>query len=381
MTDRTDGTERERPLPRVAGSEAQMIQLARALVGDDNHRYVPLLRRRQKFGEQIGPSAMALVQQTLARGVAMQLIRRGGWQTRRSLALRPGQAPQPIRGRLWDRHQPIPALHFGPASFALLAWLVREDVARPNRELDRHPQTTIADDLLHYFAMEHLLRVGGRPHEHAGFRLSPLTQLGFPDALARESALPSVEFDELVGAPEHAFVLEALQSDLARRWVELERTKGTIESLEAMILLGDAQRSVLGRLFAALERAKPARRELAGFVVEAGYQLVHRGPDRRWWTASLDTRAPLAQRQRAFAAAAALLDALSRLGRWVDEAGLVAHFDDDYAAAQMLLVSWQFMRQAPSAAERARAAGPRPSGFERAAALARELESLYSLGV
>ena len=110
-------------------------------------------------------------------------------------------------------------------------------------------------------------------------------------------------------------------------------------------------------------------------------QLVHRGPDRRWWTASLDTRAPLAQRQRAFAAAAALLDALSRLGRWVDEAGLVAHFDDDYAAAQMLLVSWQFMRQAPSAAERARAAGPRPSGFERAAALARELESLHSLGV
>lgn len=358
----------ERALPRVAGSEAQLIQLARAVVGVDHHRYMPLLRRRQKFGDRIGPTAMALLHQTLARGVVQQLLRRGGWQTRRTLG-----PSGPVRGRLWERHRPLPPLHFGPASFALLAWLVREDVVRPTEELSRQPQTSVADDLLHYFAVEHLLRVGGRPQDHAGFRRSPLVQLGFPDALANKSGIELASFAGLAGP--HAFVLEALQPDLARRWIEMERSKGTIESLDAMIQLGEAQRSVLDRLFTALEQASPARRDLAGFVVEAGDVLLRRGPDRRWWTASLDTRAPLATRQRAFAAAASLLTALTRLDRWVDDAGLVAHFDDDYAAAQLLLTNWQFMRQR-SATE----ATTRPSGFERAAGLARELESLHSLG-
>jgi hypothetical protein len=49
----------------------------------------------------------------------------------------------------------------------------------------------------------------------------------------------------------------------------------------------------------------------------------------------------------------------------------------------MLLANWQFMRQRPGTSEsdfRTVESAPRPSGFERAAALARELESLHSLG-
>jgi hypothetical protein len=369
----------EPTLPRVAGSEARLLHLARALVGAEQHRYLPLLRQKQKFGDRIGPTAMGLLKQTLARGIVQQLLRRGGWQTRRTLG------PQgPVRGRLWERHRPLPPLHFGPASFALLAWLVREDVVKPNQELRRLPDTTIADDLLHYFAVEHLLRVGGRPQEHPAFRRSPLVALGYPDVLARDagSDLLAADFSDLAG--KHAFVLEALQPDLAQRWIEMERSKGTIESLDAMIRLGEAQRHVLDRLFTALEQATPPRRELASFVVEAGDVLLRRGPDRRWWTAGLDTRAPLAARQRAFTASASLLIALTRLSRWVDDAGLVAHFDDDYEAAQMLLANWQFMRQRPTVSEFDRVgprdAAPQPSGFERAAALARELESLHSLG-
>lgn len=369
-------TEREiHEPPRVSGSEALLINLARTLVGVDNPAYIRALRGRHKFGGAIGPTAMALLQQTLARGVAQKLLRRGGWQTRRTLVVRGSGIATPVRGRLWERHRPLPPLRFGPASFALLAWLVREDVARPLESLPRLPGTSLADDLLHYFALDHLRRVGGRPSEQPAFRGSPLIQLAYPDELAAEP-LPAIEFDALVGPG--AFVLEALQPDLAQRWIEMERSKGTIESLDKMIQLGDAQRSVLDRLFAALERAQPARRDLAGFLVEAGEVLLRRGPDRRWWTASLDMHAPLSARQRAFTAASATLQAIARLGRWVEDAGLVAHFDDDYEAAQLLLGNWQAMRRRPALDPRGLELAP--SGFERAAALARELESLHSLG-
>jgi hypothetical protein len=376
MTTRDDVPE----LPRVARSEALLISLARGLVGADKQYHLPQLRRRQKLGNGIGPTAMALLQQTLARGVASQLLVRGGWQVRRTIAGRAGFVTT-TRGRVWERHQ-LPPLHFGPASFALLSWMVREDVVMNPAPLARHPSTTLADDLLHYFAVEHLRRVGARIADHPAFRASPLVQLAYPDELAGEP-LPEVSFAELIGPG--AFVFESLQTDLARRYVEMERHKGTIESLDKMVSLGAAQRSVLERSFAALESARPARRDLASFVVEAGDELLRRGPDRRWWTASLDLQAPLSARQRAFAAAAAFLHALARLGHWVDDAGLVPHFDDDYEAAQLLLANWQFMRRRPTPEfdlgdPRALDHTPRPSGFERAAMLARELDSLHSLG-
>lgn len=368
-------------LPRVARSEAQLISLARALIGGDKQRYIPVLRRRQKLANAIGPTAMALLQQTLARGVTQQLLLRGGWQIRRTIAGQAGFVTT-RRGRVWERHQPLPRLCFGPASFALLSWLVREEVVLNPPVLPRHPNTTLADDLLHYFAVEHLRRVGARVADHPAFRASPLVQLAYPDELAGEP-LPEVSFAELIGSG--CFVLESLQTDLAQRYIEMERHKGTIESLDKMVALGTAQRSVLERLLAALESARPARRDLASFVVEAGHELLRRGPDRRWWTASLDMKAQLSVRQRAFAGAAAFLHVLARLGLWVDEAGLVPHFDDDYEAAQLLLANWQVMRRRPAPEfdlgdPRALDHTPRASGFERAAMLARELESLHSLG-
>lgn len=374
-TDEDDETsEPGSKLPRVAGSEHQLITMARTLVGE-SRRYVPTLRNTYKLPEKIGPTAMGLLQQTLARGIARQLIVRGGWQSRRTLV--GGRA---VRGRLWERHQPLPPLRFGPASFELLAWLVREDVSRPKTELRRHPDTTLGDDLLHYFTMDVLLRAAGQPRAQPAFRLSPLCQLGYPDELEHLGELPKVGFDALVG--EHAWVLEALQPELARRWIEIESGKGKIRALDEMIRLGRMQGSVLDRLFAAIEACSPARRDLASFLVEAGHALLRRGPDRRFWTASLDMQASLAARQQAFMGAAALLRALVRLDGWVREAGLVPHFDDDYQAAQLILSNWQFMRERPGTREdndwQALAAPRRASlsGFERAGLLLRELEEL-----
>ncbi len=372
-----------RPLPRVARSEDELLKIARALVGAGRP---PSRARAAKPVSQIGPTAMGLLQQTLARGVIATLLRRGGWETRRTLV---GDLPK--RGRLWERHPNLPVLRFGPASFALLTWLHREDLVRPSTELPRAVTTTLADDVLHYLACEQLTRMGSDVHQPA-FTRSPLCQLGFPEFLADPTGepLPELEFDALVRA-DGAIVVEALQSNLAAQWIATERRKGSIVALDEMTRLGRAQAQVLHAWFAAIDRASTPRRDLAGFVAETARALLARGPSRRcpdyrWWIRSLSIHAPLSARQAAFAGAAAFLRAVGQLGVWLDEAGVVAHFDEDYEAAQLLLSSWQFLRarpEPPADLGQSHTDGPAlpASILDRAAALANTLESLHSLGV
>lgn len=363
--------------PRVARSEDELIKLARGLVGSGRP---PARARAAKPISKIGPTAMGLLQQTLARGVIASLLRAGGWENRRTLVDGHGQ-----RGRLWERHASLPPLRFGPASFELLTWLRDEDLVRPSHKLARHDETTLADDVLHYLACEQLTRAGLDVHQPAFLR-SPLCQLGYPEFLASGDPLPDVDFTPLTEEP-GSIIVEALQSSLASRWVETEQRKGTIVVLEDMTRIGNAQTRVLTRWFAAIDRGAPPRRDLAGFLAEAARQLLARGPERRcpdhrWWIRSLSVQASLAARQSAFTAAAAFLRGLARLNVWLDEAGVVAHFDDDYEAAQLLLSSWRYLRERPEApAELLHQQAALPASIlDRAATLAHTLESLHSLG-
>ncbi|HLT37574.1 MAG TPA: hypothetical protein VK034_14875, partial [Enhygromyxa sp.] len=191
--------------PRVAKSEDELIKIARALVGSGRP---PSRIRAAVPVTKIGPTAMRLLQQTLARGVIATLLRAGGWQSRRTLV-----DGQPRRGRLWERHRELPALHFGPASFELLIWLHGEDLNRPSRELERNVDTTLADDMLHYLACEQLVRIGVDVRQPA-FTRSPLCQLGFCGFLADDHGrLPQVELEPLAVGP-GAIIVEALQSSL-----------------------------------------------------------------------------------------------------------------------------------------------------------------------
>jgi hypothetical protein len=364
-----------RPPLRVARSEDELIKLARGLVGAGRP---PSRVRANKPIKQIGPTAMTLLQQTLARGVTATLLRGGGWESRRMLVDGHGK-----RGRLWERHASLPPLRFGPASFELLTWLHDEDLVRPTHELPRNPETTLADDVLHYLACEQLTRSGVDVRQPA-FLHSPLCQLGFFEFLASDAPLPAIDFGSLVAGP-GVIVAEALQTNLVARWLDSEQRKGTIVLLDEMTRIGRAQEHVLGAWFAALDRVEPRRRELAGFVAEAARQLLARGPERRcpdhrWWIRSLSLQAPLAARQAAFTAAAAFLRGVGRLGTWLEEAGLVAYFDEDYEAAQLLLSNWQVLRARPD--PRADDPPQMPASIlDRATTLARTLESLHSLGV
>jgi FtsH ternary system domain X6 len=385
---------------RVSRSEAELLDLATRIISPTQRSIVALREQPRHVVriKQIGPTAMRLLQQILARGVSAEILRRGGWETRRTLAVAQGEG-QVVRGRLWERHPRLPPLHFTRASFALLSWLRAEDVADPKKLLEFKAPTSAADELLLYFAAEQVIKAGGDLKQPA-FLHSPLCQLAFVNHLAGAEPLPTLDFRQLTSG-DGAIMLEALQSELARRSLDVEKAKHECVKLDVMVRIGAAQDQVFAGLVRAVDLSEPRRRDLVGFVAQAARSLLAKGPERicpdhRWWVEALDLRAPLAARQAAFSAAATFLRTIGQLGRWLDDAGLVAHFDEDYVGAQLLLSSWEYLRAEPDSNEvvgHARHVShashashaehpPLPSSIlDRARVLAHQLESLHSLGL
>jgi hypothetical protein len=328
-------------LSRVARSEADLITVARALGGGLSAGAVePLLREARPMAERLGPTAMGLLKQTLARGAVLELCRRGGWRPARHLV-----EGKPVAGRLWERRGP-PELRFTAAGYQLLRWLVASPLAVPAqcRPLKHRGATGLGDELLLYLACDLATRCPGCEPALGRSPLvrgSALCWLGFPDLLGAEG--PPEEqalgpaWDRLIG--EGMVLVEALQQDLARRWVTLERAKRRLSRLTPMINAGESQHRVLTSFAAALERAE--RRDLLGFVIEAAARLLHHRPGASAWIGGIARRGTLVRRQRAFRAAGALLAGLELPRRWVEQARAVRFFDDEYQASQLLLQQWE----------------------------------------
>jgi hypothetical protein len=291
--------------------------------------------------ERFGPTALGLLQQILARGVVLELCRRGGW--RESEHLRDGQVRS---GRLWERGE-LPALRFSRRSVELLRWLTAAPLSagRECRALEVAGEPTVGDELLLYLVCDLAERcscaagVAGSP----AFRRATLPWLGFTDVLARQAPPP----DDAVSlrafarwtSGDGALVLEALQEDLARRWLAMERRKREISGVATMINLGAAQEAVLAHLCAAADAQ--GRRDLLGFLHAAAARLVGHRPPAAEWIAGLAAQGTLQQRTTAYRAAGATLRSLDRLHTWVVEAQGVRFFEDEYGAAQLLLRQWE----------------------------------------
>lgn len=345
-------------MQRVAASEYDLLRVTQALVGAVGPREAEaLLSSGRPMPEQIGPTAAALLRDTLAKGAVKALVRRGGW--RHEYTLKEGE---PVTGRLWERHPPTP-LRFGPASFKLLRWLTGEAVEKPSRRLSPLKNVTVGDELLAYLACD-LLQRTDLPIRAAYLRRSPLAWLAFPNVLcqplrkisggrtsgsrasgSRASAkgmahLPSLNFNVLLNESDGGpLVLEALQEDLTLCWVRMERYKSRVSDLAGMQRLGDAQAHVLDVFLDRIDAI--GRRDLAGFLVEAAERLLRPGPSARFWIRRLSRDASFAERQAAFEAAGAFLRAVIRVGGWYRELALVRFFDDEYDAAQRILSAWE----------------------------------------
>lgn len=346
-------------LGRVSASEAELLTLARALVGQ-----VPLegaehlVRSRRKLAPKIGPTAMRLLEQTLAAGATLSLARRGGARPARHV-----RGTQVVSGRAWELHPDL-LLSFSPATFQVLRWMLENSLAMPAVPALHVEALTPADELVLHLACDLVVRAGCEPalHQGAVFGRSALCWLGFPAELAgtRQASLPpdAQRFSALVRGPGLA-LLEALQGDLAARWVALARDKARLADPERLAGRSEVERALLDAWLTAVERE--GREDLALFLLDAAVELLKPGTTSRHFVAPLDRRGPLAERTEARRAAGAYLRALLRMAGWVERWRATPFFEDSYAASQMLLSSWERFGDEPIA---------------RAQAILRELETL-----
>ncbi len=137
-----------------------------------------------------------------------------------------------------------------------------------------------------------------------------------------------------------ACILEALQTDLARRWEQVEGGKERIIEPSAMQALGESQERVLTVFLDAVEAA--GRWDLARFLLRVLANLLGPHAHAGMWTGRLHlpgTR--LSDRAAVYESAVTVLRQAVRLRDWARRARGVGYFDDGYAAAQIWQADWE----------------------------------------
>jgi hypothetical protein len=303
---------------------------------------LPLVAAGLRVPRCLSRDAVALVQDALAKGTVLLLAGADGWRRERHLR---GEAV--VGGRLWERTAPAElGLEFSGETLRFLMWVTAFD---PKRSKDcvwaPDPERFTTGDLaLLYFAYA-ALRGGDAPPELAlakrpAFLRHGLCRLAFPEDFAGAADDEPPDFAPWTGAP-GSCVMEALQSDLAVRWAEVEGGKEREADCARMRALGCSQDLVLGAYLEAVERA--GRLDLARFVLRAAARVLPAGAAAPMWVGGL--RAPagarLADRAETYRAATAFLRALDRVAAWTARARQTGYFDEGYAASQLWLADWE----------------------------------------
>ncbi len=350
-----------RALPCVGPQERELIAVARAVMGQGSFASIEPTLASAVTIERLGPSAMGILEDTLAKGVVKMLARLGGAEPR----LRPGASAS--AARVFEVRG-APVLAFGPYTFELLRWLTASALDDPSTtELDAIPRT-LGDHVVAYLALRlvvdtRLERVVAR---QPALRRSSLAWLGHAGALARkEHAGEPPAIAELLALDDARTVVECLAGDLAQRWIRASRvsTDSGQLAIPDALRIGAAQQRTLTDFLDALERL--GRWDLATFLVDAGTRLLKPGTT----TSDVAARALapvsntglLRERTEVRRRSGAVFHALGRIGARREQLSLVRFFEDGYDEAQLLLGSWEPLGR---------------EGFARAADVVRTLAAL-----
>lgn len=327
-------------MQNVSRFEASLLRLLYYFLRREPiERAIPLIEARADAPPNLSPGCVRLVKDALAKGCTFLLAQRGGWRDERHL-----RKLKVVGGRLWQRTLPEDlGLRFSGHTMRFLLWITS---ARPNDKSPtwgpEHDQLTIGDLVFLFFAHEGLRETVeglGAPtlRKRAPYQNHALCWLAYPEDFAATEATPNfTPWVDGVGA----CVLEALQPDLAARWIHVESSKERIEQPTVMRALGVSQDKVLDAFLTALEKAN--RRDLARFLLRAGHQLLGQHAHSGMWTGALQMSGQrLADRAATYQAATSLLRHFDRLAGWARWAKSVWHLDEEYRAAQLYLTDWE----------------------------------------
>lgn len=340
--------------PIVVGPiECDLLTIARALVSDGAYTTVQPMLASSINLSTLGPRAMGVLKDTIAKGTVKMLARLGG-----------------ARMRTWSvRHSPN--LKFSPYTFELIRWLAVTPLGDRKAEGFEANPKTVGDQLMAYFTMR---LVEGRRFEQViasqpGIRAAALAWLGYASTLARfaPAGFDPPPFNALVIDQKNergSVVVECLIDDLRRRWVIASSSRED-EAFDAPLALQMmmGEQNTLGNFVDLC--AKENRWELTTFLVEAGARLLPRGSKAK----DIANRAapvvnptgPLRARSDARRKSGAVFYMLRRISEKREELALIRFFEDTYQSAQVLLAAWDVLGK---------------DGFARAEEVIRELDAL-----
>lgn len=326
----------------VSRFEANLLRLLwYFLHREPAERALPLLDNRCTAPKCLNGNAVNLVTDALAKGIVLLLARRGGWRRERFL-----RGDRAVAGRLWERTPPAElGLTFSTHTLEFLIWITAQ---RPgDKNPPWHPpeeNLTLGDRVLLYLAHEGLRNAGeglgaAKLRTEQPFVQHGLCWLTFPEdySAAPTGARPNfVPWTNGTGA----CMLEALQPELAHRWIEVESAKERIVEPQQMRVLGLSQERVLMAFLDAVEQA--GRMDLARFLLHAAVVLVGPHAHAGMWTARLQMSGlRVADRAATYQAATIFLRTLDRLQTWERRARGVGYFDEGYAASQLWKADWE----------------------------------------
>jgi hypothetical protein len=339
----------------VSRFEANLLQLLwYFLHREPSERALPLLENRCAAPPCLHRNAVDLVKDTLAKGVVFLLARRGGWRRERFL-----RGERVVEGRLWERTPPADlGMTFSAHTLDFLIWITAHRPSDKNPPWrPREEDLTLGDRVLLYFAHEGLRNVAegvgaANMRSEQPFVRHGLCWLAFPDDYTAAPIGVRPNFAPWTNDA-GAYMLEALQPELARRWIEVESGKERIADPQTMRVLGLAQERVLTAFLDAVEQA--GRMDLARFLLHTATVLVGPHAHAGMWTANLQmTGLRVADRAATYQAATIFLRTLDRLQTWERRARGVGYFDEGYSASQLWKADWE-QAQGDRLVERARA--------------------------
>jgi hypothetical protein len=331
------------PQPKsVSRFEASLLRILRFILKQaPAEQAMRLVHDRFERPKCLSATAVELVQDSLAKGTVLYLVRAGAWK--RDRFLRGGDARF---GRLWER-SPVAelTLEFSEQTLEFLIWLTS---VRPREEKkfwsgDDESQT-IADRLfffLTYDALRADIELAAWMRMSATFADNALVRLAHANDFVGDSRRPAPAFDVWLTEP-GSFVLEAMQPVLEHRWLEIERTKGTVGDWTLLGQQGESQGQVLDAFTEAVNRA--GRRDIVRFLLVVMSRVLAT-PDMSptFWTGGLQGAGPsrLADRLTIQRYALSVLRNAERFRNWEQESRMSGYMDEDYAVSKFWLTEWE----------------------------------------